>query len=72
MKKYEYKLLTVSVAHLRKEDFQAELNTKFQEWGNEGWDLVKMEPITTGNMAFRGATTREFLVVFKRKKKRRG
>lgn len=68
MKKFEYKILTISVAHLKKSSFQTELNAKFQEWGNEGWELVKMEPITSGGLVFQGATTDEFLAVFKREK----
>ncbi len=68
MKKFEYKILTISVSHLKKSNFQAELNTKFQEWGNEGWELVKMEPITSGGLIFQGATTNEFLAVFKKEK----
>lgn len=69
MKKFEYKIITISVAHFRKKDFQAELHNKFEKWGNEGWELVKMEAITTGGMLFQGATTKEFLAVFKRDKK---
>lgn len=68
MKKFEYKIITISVAHLRRKSFQAELDDKFQKWGNEGWDLVKMEPITSGGFIFQGATTESFLAVFKREK----
>ena len=68
MKKFEYKLLTINAAHLRRRNFQDELDIKFQGWGSQGWDLIKMEPITSGSFFFQGATTREFLVVFKREK----
>ena len=68
MKKFEYKLLTISVAHLSKNSFQGELNDKFQEWGNDGWELVKLEPISSGGVIFQGATTKKFLVVFKKEK----
>ena len=68
MKKFEYKLLTITITHLRRKKFQEELDKKFQTWGNKGWDLIKMEPITSGAFFFQGATTREFLVVFKREK----
>ncbi len=68
MKKFEYKILTISVDHLRRENFQSELDKKFQEWGNEGWELVKMEPISSGGLFFQGNNTKEFLAVFKKEK----
>ncbi len=68
MKKFEYKILTINVAHLGRENFQVELDKKFQEWGNEGWELIKMEPISSGGFIFQGANTKEFLAVFKREK----
>lgn len=68
MKKYEYKMLTVSVAHFRKESFRAELDAKFNAWGDDGWELIKMEPITKGNFFTHGSTTEDFLIVFKREK----
>lgn len=68
MKKFEYKIITISVSHFKSENFQTELNDKFEKWGNEGWDLIKMEAISTGGVIFQGATTKEFLTVFKRDK----
>lgn len=68
MKKIEYKLLTISAAHLQNKNFRAELDSKFARWGYEGWDLVKMEPIVTGGLFFQGANTREFIVIFKRER----
>lgn len=68
MKKFEYKLLTISVAHLKKDSFQTELNDQFQDWGDKGWELVKMEPISSASIIFWAANTREFLAVFKREK----
>ncbi len=32
MKKFEYKIITVSVAHFRKKSFQAEIDEKFDRW----------------------------------------
>ena len=34
--------------------------------GEQGWELIKMEPIASGGVVFQG--TSEFLVVFKREK----
>ena len=67
MKKFEYKILTISTAHLRKKNFQAELSEKFRIWGDEGWELIKMEPISSGGF-LQGANTSEFLIVFKKEK----
>lgn len=47
--KFEYKIITVSKAHLSHVDFQAELASKFNDWGAEGWDLIKLEAITEGS-----------------------
>ncbi len=66
MDKFEYKLLTISTTHLKKTEFQSELQIKFDEWGNEGWDLVKMEPVIDGLFGW----STKFLVVFKRPKKK--
>lgn len=68
MKKFEYKIITLNVAHFRKGSFQAEIDKKFEQWGEAGWELIKMEPISTGGMFFQGANTKEFLAVFKREK----
>lgn len=68
MKKYEYKLLTINVAKFRKQNFQAELDARFNELGNQGWELDKMEPINTSDIFFMGSATSDFFVVFKREK----
>jgi len=68
MKKYEYKLLTISTSHLRKTKFQIELEEKFRIWGAEGWDLIKMEPISGGGWFELWSSTTKFFVVFKREK----
>lgn len=68
MQKFEYKLLTIKTAHLNKFDFQAELELKFQNWGSEGWELDRMEPIQQGSWFGWFATTTKFFVVFKRLK----
>jgi len=64
--KYEYKIVKVNVAHLRKDKFQLELDKKFNHWGNLGWDLVKFEPVLEIGFFGVGSYTKEFIVVFKR------
>ena len=68
MKKYEYKIITIRAGHLDRNNFQEKLDQNFNDWGNEGWDLVKMEPITSGGLFWQGANTDKFLIVFKREK----
>lgn len=68
MKKFEYKLLTINASDLGKSTFQSELNEKFQDWGEQGWDLIKMEPLNQGSHYRNGSNTKAFLVVFKKEK----
>ena len=68
MKQFEYKLLTISAAHLSKSTFQEELDSKFQRWGSEGWELIKMEPINSIGFFAYSSSTKKFMVVFKREK----
>lgn len=68
MNKFEYKLITINAARLHNGKQQAEIDSKFRELGNEGWELDKMEPIITGGIFRIGSYTSEFLVVFKRQK----
>jgi len=66
---FEYKIVSVDASKLyRSSSFQRELDTKFNEWGQEDWELIKFEPITGGGLLFQGATTKEFIAIFKRKK----
>jgi len=53
---------------LKKDSFQTELDGQFQVWGDEGWELVKMEPISSASIIFWAANTKEFLAIFKREK----
>jgi hypothetical protein len=71
MKKFEYKLLTISAAHLSNDKFQAELDDKFRTWGNQGWELIKMEPINSTGWFSYGSSTDKFIVVFKREKQQK-
>lgn len=68
MKKFEYKIITLSVAHFSKKSFQSEIDENFDRWGEAGWELIKMEPISEGGLFFQGANTKKLLAVFKREK----
>jgi Domain of unknown function (DUF4177) len=52
---FEYKIIAISMAHLRRSSFQIEMLEKFNELGAEGWELVNSE-----------GTPSEILYVFKR------
>ncbi len=68
MKKFEYKMLTISVSHLSSKNFRNELNQKFKDYGEDGWELVKMEPIVRGGMLYlRGHHKRIFYCLSKGK-----
>ena len=65
MKKFEYEIITISTAHLWRSRFQAELKDIFHDYGNEGWDLMKMKSITSGGIILQSANTESFLDIFK-------
>ena len=65
--KFEYKILTISTAHLKKETFQTELITKFNELGSLGWELINAEGITEGSILWRVGETVELIFIFKRR-----
>jgi hypothetical protein len=64
--KFEYKMLSISTAHLKKETFQTDLITKFNELGKQGWDLVNAEGLTNYSYFSRPGEITELLFVFKR------
>lgn len=66
MKRYEYKMITINAGHLNQKKIQEKLDVNFNEWGKQGWDLIKMEPITSGGLFWQGANTDGFFIVFKR------
>jgi len=64
---YEYKIVSIDAGKLlRSSNFQGELDAKFNEWGADGWDLVKFEPITSGGVLSQGANTKQFIAIFKK------
>jgi hypothetical protein len=63
---FEYKIITVSRQHLKKESFQAEFLAKINDLGLLGWELTNTEGINTNSFFSRSAETNEILFVFKR------
>ncbi len=64
--KFEYKLLTVDTLNLKKETFQFEIITKFNELGLLGWELINVEGIIDSTVFWKVGETKELLFVFKR------
>lgn len=64
--KFEYKILTISTAHLKKDKFQEEVLTKFNELGEDGWELINAEGITEGSIMWKVGETIELIFIFKR------
>lgn len=68
MKRFEYKLVTFNASRMGRNSFRAELDKRFQQWGNDGWELVNMERITSRSWFFNMEFTREILATFKRER----
>lgn len=66
MKKYDYKMLTISVPHLNKDTFRSELAENFTELGSKGWEMIELKPILRTEWLRASSFTSEFLVVFKK------
>jgi len=64
--KFEYKILSVSREHLKKETFQSELLEKLNALGDEGWEIISAEGLNDSSMFWHVAETREIIFIFKR------
>ncbi|GAB2817144.1 DUF4177 domain-containing protein [Ferruginibacter profundus] len=68
MKKFEYKMITVSREHMKKDSFQTEMLDRFNELGNEGWEIISAEGLNGSSMLWKVAETTELIFIFKREK----
>ena len=48
MTKWEYKIVYIQAAKWTKTGMPEELNQQFDQWGADGWELIKVEPILSG------------------------
>ena len=64
--KFEYKILSVSREHLKKESFQSDLLEKLNAFGDEGWEMISAEGLNDSSMFWRVAETTEIIFIFKR------
>lgn len=66
MNKFEYKILNIAKAHLKKEAFQGELINTLNNLGAEGWELINAEGLNEGTVFLNGSETVDILLFFKR------
>jgi hypothetical protein len=68
MDRFEYKILNISRAHLKRENFQSELMNTLNSLGDEGWELIIAEGLNVGSILWKVGETVDILLFFKRKK----
>ena len=66
--KFEYKILTVSREHMKKENFQIEMLEKFNAYGEDGWELVSAEGMNGSSLLWQVGETTEIVFIFKKQK----
>ena len=70
--KWEYKIVHILATKWTSTGLPSDLGENFDQWGDEGWELVRIEPIHTGGwfvFGFGTATrTQAFVAFFKRPK----
>lgn len=66
MTKWEYKIVHIHAAKWTKTGMPDELNQQFDQWGAEGWELIKVEPILACGWFSIAAETQAFVAFFKR------
>ncbi len=67
MDKFEYKILDISMTHLKKEGFQTELMATLNGLGAEGWELITAEGLSEASIFSRVSQTVDILLLFKRR-----
>jgi hypothetical protein len=66
---WEYKIVSIDTNRLTSTGLPDDLNEKFNNWGAEGWELVKVESILKpGFILSMGSYTKSFVAFFKRPK----
>lgn len=66
MQKFEYKLVSIDISQIRKPDYQSEISKNFNQYGAEGWELVKLESVIRPSSWYMGSKTEGFIAAFKR------
>jgi hypothetical protein len=67
--RWEYKIIYIDATRWSPTGLPEELGVRFDELGDEGWELVKVEPILTGSWGvFLGSKTKALISFFRRPK----
>ncbi len=70
--KWEYKIIGFSAEQWIPAGLPSDIGQRFDEWGEDGWELVRVEPILRGGWFFLGfgsfTRTTSFVAYFKRPK----
>ncbi len=66
--KFEYKILSVSREHMKKESFQTEMLEKFNAYGEDGWEIISAEGMNGSSMLWHVTETTEVIFIFKKSK----
>lgn len=67
METFEYKMLNISRAHLKREKFQVELMEKLNALGAQGWELITIEGLNGYSLVWSQGETVDILFVLKKK-----
>jgi hypothetical protein len=65
--RWEYKIVSIDATRWTSTGLPKDLGESFDQWGAEGWELVRVEPIHSGGwfaFGFGTATRTETLVAF--------
>ncbi len=65
MVRWEYKIVHLVAAKWTSTGLSEEVGVRFDELGNEGWELVRVEPVLRPS-ALSGSYTAAFVAFFKR------
>ncbi len=66
--KWEYKIVHVDASRWTSTGLPADLGEKFDGCGDEGWELVRFEPILRASWFAYATRTAAFVAIFKRPK----
>ena len=65
---WEYKIVHINASKWTGTGLPADLGERFDQWGSEGWELVRIEPILRGGFVLLGfgttGTSTDSLVAF--------
>lgn len=68
MEKWEYKIVMSELKGFIKSKLDPAMEAGMNELGGEGWELISCSPMSGNNTGAWGASTSNFVLVFKRQK----